>query len=111
MDCSIDGRFEPSRKRGGALRPFRQTAYARSAPDMLPRRGTARHKIGTVAPDALRHIGKSMGAPGINIVRLRVDKAHRYSGNHVLERGTPPQGDGACPQLQPEIYQRAEQQQ
>ena len=89
---------------GGKLIPgLHQTCRRRLAP--------LDHKIGTVGAEASRHVGKSLLDRGINVLRLRVDEAHRYAGDHVLERGSPPQGDRACPQLQPEIDQRAEQQQ
>src|SRR6267378_53435 len=68
-----------------------------------------RHKISPVRVDALRHIGERPVDVGVNILRLRVDEAHRDARDHMLERGAPPQVDGPCPQLQREIDQGPEQ--
>ena len=111
MDNSIGRRFKQSHQRRHVLWPPRWSSYALLAPDVGRRRCPARHKISTVGADALSHVGKSLCYRAIDGVRLRVDEAHRYARDQMLECGTPPQGDRAYPQLQPEIYKRTEQQQ
>jgi len=71
---------------------------------VLPRHWADRDKIGTVTTDTLSHIGESPCDPRIDVLRLRIDEAHRDTRNHMLERRAPPQVNRPCPQLQPEIH-------
>ena len=98
MDGSIDGRArtEPQAQAHGRGQPgeqpmpgLHQTCCRGAAPlDTKYARSQPMHSA---------MIGESLCNPGVNIVRLRVDEAHRYARDHVLERGAPPQGDRACP--------------
>jgi hypothetical protein len=78
VNDSFCGRAKPHRKRLRPLRPVWQKARPLGAPDMFPRTWTRGHEVGAVRIDALGHLRKCLVDVHIEIVRLRVDKTHRF---------------------------------
>ncbi len=109
MNNAVVGGAKPGGKLGRALGPAGRRTHGRLAPQIQPAARAGHHEIGAVGADTGRKLRHGAVDLGRRVLRPRIDEAHRYAGDHMLEGGAPLQRVDARFQAQAELNQERNQ--
>ena len=111
VDNAVGRGADPGRELGCAPGPAGRRLHARPAPQVQPPTRAGHHEIGAVRTDARRQLRHGAVDLISGVLRSRVDEAHRYAGDHVLEGRAPLQRVDARLQAQAKLDQERDQEQ